>query len=477
MATDFSADYVRLMQGAVAAQLSKDIYSGTPQPSATIDLQNAATALPGDVSQKPPEGRPGGGSPLPASSAAFPHAGRAANDVVPDQLEPQMREAANARASAIAPDTVQRLRMAPPAALTLAGLPRPTASSGEAAPATQPRQVSQAPGAMAMTSEVVRQPSIGPRDVVHIPISTAETPAALAGGEGGEGNVVSSAAARQAVLARTTLQGDSGPPFLLQSAGGNGTDDAPLARGGSERPATASAGGGFGADTGARRDGWAGAPPSHNAIDSPFTARTPAAISVSEAAALLSLSEMVEGGSGPGMGIAPGPAGMPASSATLAVSSEAFLAAIAALGNRGDQAISRDMLSAVILNAAMIPGWPFPKAFENAQQAGEARRASSQLATAGAQEFKLTPEEMIAYLTSIGANARLLKALQDLFARVEKKESVKLMAWLLALTSALREVEKSFEDLLRKGTQLPEWAREMTEEIRRSLSGRQRYQI
>ncbi len=56
-----------------------------------------------------------------------------------------------------------------------------------------------------------------------------------------------------------------------------------------------------------------------------------------------------------------------------------------------------------------------------------------------------------AYLVSIGANLRLLRALQELMNRVEKKNGPALLAWLTGLVSALKMIEKSLKEHHRGG--------------------------
>ncbi|WP_187972865.1 hypothetical protein [Aquibium microcysteis] len=500
MGGDFGAVYVRLMQGALIAQLSKDILGDAAPAAAPTGGGNPPDAPAAGLPERAADRRPAEGGvsarPQPAEAAvprpvpsfsAFPAAGaapvRSASDVVPDQLEPAMRAAADARPADAAPaDTVQRMRMTPAASLTLAGLTRPHGTSGDR-PDASPVQANAAAVTDQRSAEPPGQPQT--RDLARVP---ALQPASLAGAGGAAGDATArgTGADPGAVAADPRRSGQAVGTHLPGAAAflADPRGAAELPGAGATSPATSSAGAARAAPViGAAEDvatprSLAGA--GAGLQQTPPTVgpeRAPGILTLAETEALLSAAAT----SGSGAGVDPmrtsAIAGPLAAGSMPAVAREAFLSAIAALGNRPDQAVSREMLAAVILNAAMIPGWPFPRAYENPAHAADARRASGQLAAAGAEEFKLTPEEMIAYLTSIGANARLLKALQDLFARVEKKEAVKLMAWLLALTSALREIEKSVEDLLRKGTQLPEWAQDVADQIRKGLSRRQRYQI
>lgn len=496
MGGDFGAVYVRLMQGALIAQLSKDILGEAPP---------AAAPAGGGGPEQPPAGFPErSGDRRPAENAPFAHPRTAApaaaqsslpvassavaatppgaptSDVVPDQLEPAMRAAADERpAGAAATDTVQRLRMATAASLTLAGLQRTLSSPGERA---EPPQSTAAAPADPQGSGEAAAPSW------QQPTRPAGLPGALlagtvgrqggadaGGADAGDGSVPFeprravpsggpfAAGAAATLLAGQQAQAADGVPVLRAALAGDGV---PAETASGTAAAATAMRGIAGEGTGRMQP-----------ADAMAAARAPAVLSLADAEAYLSPATAV--GAADGIdAIRTSAIGGPLLAGGIpAVAGETFLAALAAVGNRPDQAVSRDMLAAVILNAAMIPGWPFPRAFENPAHAADARRAAARIAAAGAEEFKLTPEEMIAYLTSIGANARLLKALQDLFARVEKKEAVQLMAWLMALTSALREVEKSVEDLLRKGTRLPEWADEIADQIRKSLSRRHRLQI
>jgi hypothetical protein len=498
---DFSAVYVRLMQGALIAQLSKDILGEAPPAAAPHGGAALPEASRAGSSDRPADLRQAEGAasararsgeallpqqalPVSSSPAAGTLPGRPASDVVPDQLEPAMRAAADERpATAAAADTVQRLRMTPAASLTLAGLSRPLGPSGER---TEPPQTSAAAAGTAdpQNMEEAGQPPL--RQPPRIPGQTAAIAAAAGGqpGDAAEGGArrddgPAPADPRRAASTGTPLPAGAAAASVASQQGQAATPaSAPIlpamlaGEGAQTGPAAGTA-----ADAAALRGLPVADPGLPQAAGAPATARAPALLSPAEAAAFLAAVTVPGAAEGIDTIRTSSIAGPPAAGSMPAASGEAFLAAIAAIGNRPDQAVSRDMLAAVILNAAMIPGWPFPRALENPAHAADARRAGAQLAAAGTEEFKLTPEEMIAYLTSIGANARLLKALQDLFARVEKKEAVKLMAWLVALTSALREIEKSVEDLLRKGTRLPEWAEDMADQIKKSLSRRHRFQI
>lgn len=494
MSGDFSAVYVRLMQGALIAQLSRDILGeakpaalpsggGSPEPSRNEPPHRRADPRPGEGgaiagprrAEAGPQQQAGAVSSPPAAAAA---AARRPSDVVPEQLEPAMREAADERpAAAAAADTVQRLRLAPAASLTLAGLPRPLNPSGERDGSPQATAMPADPQPARETGQVLlRQPA----PIAGAPPGSPAGPGAGAGdattGTRSAGDAPASGIPAATTPAANPLPASPGAAFATGPHGQAATPDglpilhrAPDREGGRAGPGGAAASDAAVA-AGIRGPAGDGAGPPQTA-GIPSTSRAPALLSPAEAALLPSGGTISHAAEGIDAIRTSSVGGAPA------VTGEAFLAAIAAMGNRPDQAVSRDMLAAVILNAAMIPGWPFPRAIENPAHAADARRAAGQLAAAGAEEFKLTPEEMIAYLTSIGANARLLKALQDLFARVEKKEAVQLMAWLVALTSALREIEKSVEDLLRKGTRLPEWAEDVADQVRKSLSRRHRYQI
>ena len=494
---DFSAVYVRLMQGELVAQLSRDINGeaaparssdtgGVPGPSqgglgaasigarpeergAVSEARSTQTGLPG---------QPAAGSMVSVSGASASRPPSASiSSVVPDQLEPQMRAAADERLATVPSDTVQRLRLAPAASLTLAGLPRPSGSSGDAGGSLYPSLSGTVHGDPSRGGETGFRPTPQP--------AGGDTASSTAGRPGMADLLPGS---RPGVATDGGIAAGGLRPGLVDVVTKQLPASAATAIG--QQPHVASmegAGAPAGAPRGEAMQVSAGDRALHDAMSHParqadglamrtaggdsVTSRAPTSPTGVESAAFSSAGSELGGADRP---VITGTASI--STAPLPAS-EAFLAAFAAIGNRADQAVSRDMLSAVILNAAMIPGWPFPKAIENSALATEARRAAGQLAAAGAEELKLTPEEMIAYLTSIGANARLLKALQDLFVRLEKKEAVQLMAWLHALTSALREIEKSVEDLLRKGTLLPEWAEDMADQIRKSLSKRHRYQI
>lgn len=140
----------------------------------------------------------------------------------------------------------------------------------------------------------------------------------------------------------------------------------------------------------------------------------------------------------------------------------------------GDAAEDLQPLSSIILNAAMIPGWPPPRPLENPALLKQADLLAKPLQTEVSDEGKMTPEQLIAYLLSVGANARLLKALQDLFRRVEKKNGAALLAWLSGLVSALKEIEKSLKDMVEDGVELPDWLKEL---VQTSNRGRRRRQF
>lgn len=65
--------------------------------------------------------------------------------------------------------------------------------------------------------------------------------------------------------------------------------------------------------------------------------------------------------------------------------------------------------AAVIYNAAMIPGWPFPSAFAKDDYLGTAKPLA---------EVSMTPEEMAEYLAQIGARLRQLQNLRERIAEV-----------------------------------------------------------
>jgi hypothetical protein len=126
-------------------------------------------------------------------------------------------------------------------------------------------------------------------------------------------------------------------------------------------------------------------------------------------------------------------------------------------------------LSSVILNAAMIPGWPPPRPVENPASVKQADPLMQvpQSAEAAEAEPSMTPEQMLAYLMSIGANLRLLRALQELVGRVEKKSGPALLAWLAGLVSALKVIEKSLKDIVEDGMDLPEWLADLADAAKR----------
>lgn len=180
--------------------------------------------------------------------------------------------------------------------------------------------------------------------------------------------------------------------------------------------------------------------------------------------------------------VPPASASMPAS-AQAAMASPALLtgqakeildALMALTVATGDAAEDLQPLSSIILNAAMIPGWPPPRPLENPALLKQADLLAKPLQTEVTDEGKMTPEQLIAYLLSVGANARLLKALQDLFRRVEKKNGVALLAWLSGLVSALKEIEKSLKDMVEDGVELPDWLKEL---VQTSNRGRRRRQF
>ncbi|MDO6966457.1 hypothetical protein [Rhizobium alvei] len=123
--------------------------------------------------------------------------------------------------------------------------------------------------------------------------------------------------------------------------------------------------------------------------------------------------------------------------------------------------------SSVILNAAMIPGWPPPRLVENPAAAEQADALVQLAETTEANEAPMTPEQLLAYLVSIGANLRLLRALQELVSRVEKKNGPALLAWLAGLVSALKLLEKSLKDVLEDGMDIPEWLAELADAAKR----------
>jgi hypothetical protein len=123
--------------------------------------------------------------------------------------------------------------------------------------------------------------------------------------------------------------------------------------------------------------------------------------------------------------------------------------------------------SSVILNAAMIPGWPPPRPVENPSANKQVDLVAQATGTAEPDEAPMTPEQLLAYLVSIGANLRLLRALQDLINQAGKKNGPALLAWLAGLVSALKLLEKSLKDVVEEGMDIPEWLTELAEAVKR----------
>lgn len=97
---------------------------------------------------------------------------------------------------------------------------------------------------------------------------------------------------------------------------------------------------------------------------------------------------------------------------------------------------SRAMATAVIYNAAMIPGWPFATAF-----AQDGPRADlSALRDLGRTLERMTPEQMAEYLAKMGANYRVLEHLRRILRAAEKTDGEKLLGFLAVLGAAVGQV-------------------------------------
>jgi hypothetical protein len=144
-----------------------------------------------------------------------------------------------------------------------------------------------------------------------------------------------------------------------------------------------------------------------------------------------------------------------------------LLDTLAALTVAGEPSADWEPLSMIILNAAMIPGWPPPRPLENPALLQKPDAAAMSTEITEPEANAMTPEQMIAYLVSIGANLRLLKALTDLLRRIEAKNGPALLSWLAGLVSTLKIIEKSLKDMIDDGVELPEWLKDLADASKR----------
>lgn len=102
---------------------------------------------------------------------------------------------------------------------------------------------------------------------------------------------------------------------------------------------------------------------------------------------------------------------------------------------------ARSTAAAVILNAAMTPGWPFPSSIVRDGPKYE----TAVLNALGSQIAKMTPEEMAEYLAKIGADFRLLRRLQKTLKDFNGIEAETVIGFLSMLCSALKKIKEALQ--------------------------------
>lgn len=100
---------------------------------------------------------------------------------------------------------------------------------------------------------------------------------------------------------------------------------------------------------------------------------------------------------------------------------------------------SRAAAAGVILNAAMIPGWPFPSAFARDTPRFEA----AALRELGQKLVAMTPEELAEYIAKIGGDHRLLRRIRRFLKQIDGEEGEMAMGFLAMLGAALGQIARA----------------------------------
>lgn len=115
------------------------------------------------------------------------------------------------------------------------------------------------------------------------------------------------------------------------------------------------------------------------------------------------------------------------------------------------EASARGMASAVILNAAMLPGWPYPKPIEGVPISGGARKGQPQMEA----PKDVDPETMAAHIAKFAAaKAALQKLLEAMAADPKKRASV---------LDFLKGLVRTFSEALEVAHHAHEYYRDLTE--------------
>ena len=102
---------------------------------------------------------------------------------------------------------------------------------------------------------------------------------------------------------------------------------------------------------------------------------------------------------------------------------------------------ARAAAAAVILNAAMMPGWPFPSSMVR----DGPRYEPGMLKALGEQIAKMSPEELAEYLAKIGGDFKLLRKLRRLLKEIDGVEAETAMGFLAMLGAALTQIVQALK--------------------------------
>lgn len=100
---------------------------------------------------------------------------------------------------------------------------------------------------------------------------------------------------------------------------------------------------------------------------------------------------------------------------------------------------SRAAAAGVILNAAMIPGWPFPSAFAR----DTPRFDPAALRELGQKLVAMTPEELAEYIAKIGGDHRLLRRIRRFLKQIDGEEGAMAMGFLAMLGAAMGQIARA----------------------------------
>ena len=105
----------------------------------------------------------------------------------------------------------------------------------------------------------------------------------------------------------------------------------------------------------------------------------------------------------------------------------------------GDAA-SRSMANGVILNAAMLPGWPYPSAFAKDGLSTKDAQTARQFFAALNDGKPMTDEEMAKYIASLGFGIGFMNKLRKLTKELDKVDRKSLFAFLASLIKSVEDI-------------------------------------